>query len=174
MQKLVKKLLHSWRPKEIPGFQGYVVTVDGHVYRETSEGWAIVRRYKFRGSLFVKLDGVPVEPWHLMCLAYGGGNPDQYTVTYNDRNPNNLALCNLGFVEKHTQGHYFSTDMVADRDRPKAKTDKPKTKPKPPAATKPRFLAVGFAPRGYCQIPNPNHKNSGSWGQPFFAARVMK
>jgi hypothetical protein len=124
MQKLVKKLLHSWRPKEIPGFQGYVVTVDGHVYRETSEGWAIVRRYKFRGSLFVKLDGVPVEPWHLMCLAYGGGNPDQYTVTYNDRNPNNLALCNLGFVEKHTQGHYFSASM-------EAKTDKPKTKPKP-------------------------------------------
>jgi len=132
-----KKLPDGWRPTPIVGFQEYRVTIHGNVFRQ-HDGiwWPMVQFYK-KGVAHVALGGndnqepTEIPVWHIMCIAYGGGNPEQYDVIYNDGSHRNLHIRNLSFVEKSTQGRYFSTDLVAERDRPKAKTDKPKTKPKP-------------------------------------------
>lgn len=91
--------------REIPGWPGFVITIDGIVYRMSSGNvfhrvQHINARKKLPYVKLVVLDGVKIPVWKLMYVAFGSGNPDVVDITYNDFNYRNCTLSNLCFFYK--------------------------------------------------------------------------
>ena len=116
-----KPLHDQVRRESIPGWPGFVVTIDGIVYREVDGGYALVQHCYRRQSCdgtkvkVVYLDGKRIEVWKLVWFAFGGGNTKGLTVSYDDHNYRNCSLSNLSVVDPRYPTKHLRSDLVPKR-----------------------------------------------------------